>query len=445
MKTTRQLRAEWLEDRRMLHGDGPLPSITLETNVGDIRIELFAEETPQTVANFLNYVHDNDYVNSIFHRSATNFVIQGGGFTSTSTTLCDLPCDQADSIDADMFDRVPTDDPVQNEFGISNLRGTVSMAKLGGDPNSATSQFFVNLNDNSGNLDGQNGGFTVFGQVVDMTVPDEIASFSKANLSSVNSAFNELPFFETENTFEIVRVNSVIGDAVLQGNVFHDRNGDGLLGSGEGGLPGAQIYLDTNNNSVLDAGEATTTSDSLGNYHFVVNPGTYIIRANGPHPDYVDTTGNLSYSRTVEIGELGGSADFSFRYVGTAWHNPTLAADVDGRNGVTPRDALLVINELTNRELSDPDNGELPPTNTTASNLQFLDVFEDGIVSPLDALRVINELPDGNALRAPSSSGQGGVATAQPLLPSTSFDTDVDDDSDAENARDDFFSSLGFV
>src|SRR5204862_1238969 len=62
---------------------------------------------------------------------------------------------------------VPTDPPVQNEYNPanSNIGGTISMAKLGGDPNSATCQFFVSLNDNSGNLDNQNGGFTVFGRV----------------------------------------------------------------------------------------------------------------------------------------------------------------------------------------------------------------------------------------------------------------------------------------
>lgn len=440
MKTTRHLRAELLEDRRMLHGEGPLPSITLATNVGDIRIELFAEQTPQTVANFLNYVHDGDYVHSIFHRSASNFVIQGGGFTSTSTTLCELPCDQADSIDADMFDRVPTDDPVQNEFGLSNLRGTVSMAKLGSDPNSATSQFFVNLNNNSGNLDNQNGGFTVFGQVTDMTVADEIADFPVANLSNVNGAFNEIPFFEQdETTVEIIRVETVTGDAVLEGTIIHDRNADGTLGSGEGGLPGVQVYLDANNNDMFDVTEATTTTNDLGQYHFVVKPGTYSVRTVAPHADY-DITSSAEVSRTVDIGEAASEIDFSYRYSGDAWHNPTLEADVDGRNGVTPRDALLVINELSDRKISDPETGALPATNTTASNLQFLDVFEDGLVSPLDALRVINELPStSGALRAPSSS----PGFQPPLTAASSFDADTTEEDDEWNAIDDFFSSFG--
>ncbi len=114
-----------------------------------MEIDLFEEETPETVANFLNYVNDGDYANTFIHRSVAGFVIQGGGFTF---------------IDGER-QSVPTDPPVVNEPGISNLRGTIAMAKLSGDPNSATSQWFINLADNAENLDGQNGGFTVFGQV----------------------------------------------------------------------------------------------------------------------------------------------------------------------------------------------------------------------------------------------------------------------------------------
>ncbi|MCP5544693.1 MAG: peptidylprolyl isomerase, partial [Akkermansiaceae bacterium] len=82
--------------------------------------------------------------------SPSNFVIQGGGFTY-------------DAVDG--FSKLVTDPAVVNEPGISNVAATVAMAKLPGDPNSATSQFFASIGDNSSNLDGQNGGFTVFGRV----------------------------------------------------------------------------------------------------------------------------------------------------------------------------------------------------------------------------------------------------------------------------------------
>lgn len=110
---------------------------------------LFSDRTPATRANFLNYVNGGDYVDSIIHRSVPGFVIQGGGFRFGTSGL----------------ESVPTDPPVVNEFGVSNTLGTISMAKLGGDPNSATSQWFVSLGANSDTLDPQNGGFTVFGRV----------------------------------------------------------------------------------------------------------------------------------------------------------------------------------------------------------------------------------------------------------------------------------------
>jgi len=141
--------------------------VTLSTNVGEIRVRLFPAAAPGTVENFLRYVKDGDFDGSFIHRSVPEFVIQGGGFYPDGTP-------------------VPTDPPISNEFGRSNLRGTVAMAKLGGDPDSATSQWFVNLGDNSENLDSQNGGFTVFGEVIEgMDVVDRIAAFDLWDLSQV--------------------------------------------------------------------------------------------------------------------------------------------------------------------------------------------------------------------------------------------------------------------
>lgn len=139
---------------------------------------------PETVKNFINYIEDGDYANSIIHRSIANFVVQGGGFT----------------VEELQVGLVPTDEPVVNEFSAerSNTRGTISMAKLGSDPNSATSQWFFNLGDNSANLDGQNGGFTVFGEVMteeDLAAVDAIANLPSFNGSSFfgQSAFTDLP------------------------------------------------------------------------------------------------------------------------------------------------------------------------------------------------------------------------------------------------------------
>ena len=135
--------------------------VRISTRIGDFSIELLDEIAPITVQNFLNYVNRNAYNGTYIHRAVDNFVVQGGGFRFR---LFEGPID------------VPTDPPIVNEFNVSNTRGTVAMAKLDGNPNSATSQWFVNVSDNSGSLDTSNGGFTVFGNVLGdvMITVDEI-------------------------------------------------------------------------------------------------------------------------------------------------------------------------------------------------------------------------------------------------------------------------------
>lgn len=136
-------------DGRFADPDSPAAR-RFTTTLGSFDVILYSSATPGTVANFLAYADAGLYQNTFFHRAAPGFVVQGGGF----------------SHDGSSFGRVTTFPAIQNEPGISSLTGTVAMAKLGGDPNSATSQFFANLSDdNASNLDFQNGGFTVFGRI----------------------------------------------------------------------------------------------------------------------------------------------------------------------------------------------------------------------------------------------------------------------------------------
>ena len=157
--------------------------VRFSSNVGEIDMELFDTQKPLTVANFLFYVNAGRYNQSFIHRSVPGFVIQGGGFGLNGTSLSE----------------VQTNPAVRNEPGISNVRGTVAMAKQPDDPNSATSGWFINLADNSQNpknLDAQNGGFTVFGRVLGngMAVADRIAAFSTYNATAqLGGAFGELP------------------------------------------------------------------------------------------------------------------------------------------------------------------------------------------------------------------------------------------------------------
>ncbi len=151
--------------------------VKFETVLGDFEVNLYDNATPETVANFLNYVNNGRFTNSIIHRSAPGFVIQGGGFTYDMA----LPLND-----------IPTFPSVINEPIYANVRGTIAMAKLGGDPDSATSQFFFNLGDNTANLDNQNGGFTVFGEVVGngMDIVDAIAALPDYDFGG---AFTDLP------------------------------------------------------------------------------------------------------------------------------------------------------------------------------------------------------------------------------------------------------------
>lgn len=138
------------------------PTVILHTNHGAITLELFDDQAPKSVANFLQYARDGHYDGTLFHRVIPNFMIQGGGF------------------DTD-FRQKPTREPIQNEAdnGLSNERGTVAMARTN-DPHSATAQFFINVTDNNfldhrSPASGQTWGYAVFGRVTDgMDVVDAI-------------------------------------------------------------------------------------------------------------------------------------------------------------------------------------------------------------------------------------------------------------------------------
>jgi len=145
------------------------------TPAGIFSMELLEEDAPRTVENFLTYVGQGAYRNGLFHRSVSGFVIQTGGFRATLPPVA-----------------VVTRAPITNEFRVPNTRGTVAMAKVGNNPNSATSQWFVNLGDNRANLDSQNGGFTVFARVLGdgMKVVDALAAVPVYN---AGAALAEIP------------------------------------------------------------------------------------------------------------------------------------------------------------------------------------------------------------------------------------------------------------
>jgi peptidyl-prolyl cis-trans isomerase A (cyclophilin A) len=127
------------------------PQVDMKTNAGSIRIELYPAKAPKTVENFLQYVKDGHYNGTIFHRVIPGFMVQGGGFTAD---MSQKPT------------RAPV--PIESKNGLKNDVGWLAMARTS-DPNSATAQFFINVNSNGFlNYPGQDGnGYTVFGKVVD--------------------------------------------------------------------------------------------------------------------------------------------------------------------------------------------------------------------------------------------------------------------------------------
>ncbi|MBL8765210.1 MAG: peptidylprolyl isomerase [Phycisphaerae bacterium] len=178
---------EPLESRQMLDAT-PFPAITslenplhtvvrMQTNFGDVDIELYDDATPGTVANFLNYVYSGRYDQTFFHRLVDSFVLQGGGFKF---------------IGNNQVQSVPTFSAIKNEFRFSNIERTIAMAKLSGQPDSATSQFFFNIVDNP-NLDSRSnaGGFTVFGKVVQgwTNIHDPVNFGHAANDSDIQNFF----------------------------------------------------------------------------------------------------------------------------------------------------------------------------------------------------------------------------------------------------------------
>jgi peptidyl-prolyl cis-trans isomerase A (cyclophilin A) len=222
--------------------------VRVETVLGDFEINLYDNDTPETVANFLNYVENGEYTDSIFHRSVTDFVVQSGGFRTDLNS-------QVSSI--------PTNPSVVNEPVFSNLRGTISMAKLGNSPNSATSQWFINLSDNSADLDAANGGFTAFGEVTGtgMSVIDSLAALPTFGFQA---PLNELPlrnFTSTDfasqvpvdNTHLVIVTRMTVIDTTVDSagvaglnptpNTSADTGGGPAVGGGGGGSLGLFTLL----------------------------------------------------------------------------------------------------------------------------------------------------------------------------------------------------------
>jgi cyclophilin family peptidyl-prolyl cis-trans isomerase len=264
--------------------------------VNNYRVQLLDSQAPITVANFLTYVNNHNYDNTIIHRSVSDFIIQGGGFTNQLAAVVSYG-------------------PIQNEFSSTrpNVRGTIAMAKVGGDPNSATNQWFINVADNRANLDNQNGGFTAFGKVIGegMSVVDTINSLQTYNLGG---NFTDIPLinYTPPNlyTSNLIGFTSVTVVPTIEwkggsssGTTKWDLAANWTPGTTVPNGTGVNLVVGSQNSSynVVDMASGGRT---VGNIYYNSNVGTTIKSTgnynltidNGTSPSTVNVLGNQTIS-----------------------------------------------------------------------------------------------------------------------------------------------------
>lgn len=170
--------------------------VQVNTSQGNFLVELFDSTTPGTISNFLNYVNSGRYNGTVVHRSVRDFVIQGGWLTFDESV--------------NNFSTIAADPNIVNEPGVSNTRGTIAMAKVAGDPDSANSQWFINLSDANTSLDSSNGGFTVFGRVLGDGM-GAVDAISKLRITTISGG----PLPQGGSPFPLINFN---GGTLLNAN-----------------------------------------------------------------------------------------------------------------------------------------------------------------------------------------------------------------------------------
>jgi len=175
------------------------PQVEFDTTAGVIKLELYPDAAPKTVANFLEYVKSGFYAGTQFHRVIDGFMIQGGGFT-------------ADYVKKPTRPPIPIESESSLKAGLRNVPGTIAMARTS-DPNSASAQFFINVNDNARlnftSATPQGYGYTVFGKVIEgMDVVTKIAKAPKGATGKVHAEMNPA---DVPATLVVIKSAKVIG------------------------------------------------------------------------------------------------------------------------------------------------------------------------------------------------------------------------------------------
>ena len=299
MKMRLALAASLLLPAMLWCQSAPASAVRFHTNLGDIDVNLLSDTAPLTVANFLKYVNRGAFNNSIIHRSVPGFIIQGGGYQLQNHAP--VP--------------IPQDPPVRNEYRVSNTRGTIAMAKLGSDPNSATNQWFFNEADNSKNLDNQNGGFTVFGRIANaagLAVMDRIANVPVVN---AGSPFDQLPLVNFNGTLQdsnFVLVSSVtlpdLGPTIGANGIITASNFGGFAAAAAGSF--IEIYGTnlagstrqwaasdfTNGNAPTSLDDVSVTINNQPAYVYFISPNQVNVQV----PENVPSSGTAPVKVTFK-------------------------------------------------------------------------------------------------------------------------------------------------
>ena len=342
--------------------------VTIETPLGSFQMELLSDEAPKTVQNFLNYVERGAYDGTFFHRSVPGFVVQGGGFAYDPFS--------------GTAPGIAVDPPVVNEFGESNVRGTVAMAKTAAGPDSATSQWFVNLADNSANLDNQNGGFTVFARVIGdgMQVVDAIAALPLVNLGGTFSATPTINFTGTVSSSIFVTINkaSVVTEP--------DFDGDGMPDSTD---------ADDDNDGVPDVSDAfsknaaefaDTDNDGIGNNEDTDDDGDGVLDVDDAFPldnlESVDTDGDGIGDNSDTTIKLTANTVIELTVTGLGLAAPSGSALTVPSNATAVSLNVTVVNPVADGFITVWPCSVAKPN---ASNLNYVtsQVVANGVIAPV--------------------------------------------------------------
>ena len=289
--------------------------VRFRTNLGSIDVQLLPQSAPLTVANFLRYVDARRYNGLFIHRSVANFVIQGG-------------CCYLDYSNEDVFVSIPTFPPVVNEFNVSNTRGTLAMATIQGNPNSATSEWFFNEIDNSELLDHQNGGFTVFGRIINQQGLSVMDAIGRVRTYNFGGTFSQLPlvnypgngFVQSEH---FVTVYSITRNAPA---TPLDYDGDGKSDLSVFRPSNAVWYsLDSSLEFKADGWGLSTDKLAPADYDGDKKTDIAVWREDASNPDLSYLFILQSSTNTLRVAQFGRISDV-----------PTLSGDWDGDGKADP-------------------------------------------------------------------------------------------------------------